>query len=102
MRHQAQALQVAEEVAAEDALRQRRLAGADGQVHLARAHQLLGDLVAGVAAADDDHRTVGQLRRAGGSSVLCSCVTSGARPEAIGGVNGTWNGPVATTTCSAR
>ena len=33
--------------------------------------------------------------------LLCSCTTSGPRPAATGGVNGTWNGPVATTTWSA-
>src|SRR3954447_13773248 len=47
--HQARGVQVAEEVSAEDALRQRHLTGADGQVDLPGLRELLADLVAGVA-----------------------------------------------------
>ena len=54
--HQARGLQVAEQVPAEDALRQRHLTGADGQVDLPRVRELLADLVAGVAAAHHQHR----------------------------------------------
>ena len=82
-------------------LGQRRLAGADREMHRARARQLLGDLEAGVAAADHERRPVGQLVRVSDSRLLCSCTTSPSRPPAIGGVNGTWKGPVATTTWSA-
>ena len=44
-----------EDVAPEDALGQRHLAGADGEVDLVGAGELLGDLEAGVAAADHEH-----------------------------------------------
>src|SRR5205085_4909817 len=47
-----------EEVAAERALRQGRLAGADREVDLPAARQLLRDLEAGVAAAHDEHPPV--------------------------------------------
>jgi hypothetical protein len=36
-------------------LRQRCLARADGEMHLARSRQFLGELEAGVAPADDEH-----------------------------------------------
>ena len=54
--HQAERFQVPEQVLAGDALGQRRLAGADRQVHLVRARELFGDLKAGVAAAHHEHR----------------------------------------------
>src|SRR3954454_5697200 len=57
----AQSLEVVEHVAAQGALGQRGLAGANGQVDLVNANQLFGDLIARVAPADDDHRSVGQL-----------------------------------------
>ena len=48
-----------EEVAAEQPLRQWRLARADGEVDAVRGGELLGDLEAGVAAADDENRPCG-------------------------------------------
>ena len=59
--HQAGRGEEAEQVAAEDPLGQRRLARADGQVHVARAGELFGDLKAGVAAADHQHPSGGQV-----------------------------------------
>jgi hypothetical protein len=53
--HQAQSLEVAEQVAPEDALGQRGLARADRQVHLARGQELVGDLEPRVAAADHEY-----------------------------------------------
>ena len=66
----APAVEVPEQVAPEDPLRQRRLARADRQVHLARSGQLLRDLEARVAAADDEDAPVRYgLRRAVGRAV---------------------------------
>ena len=48
-----------EQVAPEQPLRQRGLARADGEVHLVRRGQLLGDLVAGVAPADHEDAAPG-------------------------------------------
>ena len=56
-------IEPAEDVAAEQALWQRLLARAQRQVNLVRRAELLGDLVAGIAAADDEHAAVGDLRR---------------------------------------
>ena len=63
LREQPELRQPPEEVAAEQALRQRRLARADREVNLAAAGQLLRDLEAGVAAAHDEHASFGQVRR---------------------------------------
>ena len=52
-----------EEVAAEQPLRQRRLSRPDRQVDGMRPRQLLRDLVAGVASADDHDRSRGNLAR---------------------------------------
>ena len=61
---QAQPRQPREQVAPEQPLRQRSLARADGKVHGVRRRQLLGDLKAGVAAADHEDRAVGHAARA--------------------------------------
>ena len=53
--HEAGGLQEAEQIAAEDPLRQRHLARPDGEVHLAGGGELLGNLEAGVAAANHEH-----------------------------------------------
>src|SRR5829696_4103396 len=53
--HQARCLEVAKQVAAQDALRQRGLARADREMDLARSHELLGDLKPRVATADHEH-----------------------------------------------
>ena len=79
--HQPSGVEVVEEVAAEEPLRQRGLARADRQVHLpAGVGELLGDLVAGVAAADDQRGPLGDLLRAAGTSVLCSCIDARVQP----------------------
>jgi hypothetical protein len=61
--HQTGGFEVAEQVAAKDALRQRRLARADRKMHLVRAAELLGDLKAGVAATDHEHRPARNILR---------------------------------------
>ena len=61
---QAQPRQPREQVASEQPLRQRGLPRADGKVHGVRRRQLLGDLKAGVAAADDEDRAAGHAARA--------------------------------------
>ena len=84
-----------------EALGQRRLAGADGEVDLVGAGELLGDLEAGVAAADHEHGTGrDRVGRAVGRAVELHDVA--AEPISDRGTRGTWKGPVATTTWSAR
>ena len=63
--------------------------------------ELERDLLARVGRADDKNPTLGQLLRA---LVVGAVKLVQLRVElvAIPGVNGTWNGPVATTTWSAR
>ena len=61
--HQAHGLEVAEHVPSEEPLRQRRLARADGEMDLVRPDELLGDLVARVAAADDQRRARREVGR---------------------------------------
>ena len=51
-----------EEISAEQSLRERRLPRADGEDNPARARELLRDLEARVAAADDEHRACGHVR----------------------------------------
>ena len=94
-------LEIAEQVAAEQPLRQRRLPRADGEVHLVRRRELLGDLVAGVAAAHHQHGPAGNVAPARGSRRCASgrCSRRAARRSA--GTRGVWNGPVAITTWSA-
>ena len=61
---QPRSFEVPEQVAAEDALGQRRLTRADRQMHLVRARELRRDLKAGVATAGDEDRARGDgLRR---------------------------------------
>ena len=99
--HEPERDQPVEQVAPEHPLRQRRLAGADREVHLARRGELLRDLEAGVAAADHEHRPVGQVGRAAvGARVQRPHLGREAARERTG-TRGTWNGPVATTTCRA-
>ena len=64
LREQAELRQPPEEVAAEQPLRQRRLPGADREMHLVGRGELLRDLEAGVAAADHEHAALGDVRRA--------------------------------------
>lgn len=66
-----------------------------------RLAPLLRDLKAGVAAADYEHAAPGDIRRPA-YPVLCAWNTSAARPAARAGTFGAWNGPMATTTWSAR
>ena len=90
-----------EQVAAEDPLGQRRLPRADGEVHRVRRRELLGDLKAGVAAADHEHACP-RARRSGLGSRRCASGTPRARARRPArALIGTWNGPVATTTWSA-
>src|SRR6187200_2032752 len=56
-------VEVPEQVAAEDALRQGRLARSDREMRLVRSGELLGDLVARVTPADDQHGTFGKRVR---------------------------------------
>src|SRR5439155_27253485 len=64
LREQRELRQPPEEVAAEQPLRQRGLAGADREVNLTAAGQLLRDLEAGVAPAHYEHAAFGQIRGA--------------------------------------
>ena len=100
LRERAERVEVAEDVAAEEALGQRLLARADRQVHLVRRRELLGDLEAGVAAADDEHRAGRDLRRVAVVRAV-QLVDLGSQPGGERRVRGVWNGPVATTTWSA-
>ena len=94
-------VEVPEQVAAEDALRQRRLARSDRQVDLARARQLLGDLEAGVAAADHEHRPFGRVARASGTRCCGAAPPPGRDARRSPARTGPGTGPVATTTWSA-
>ena len=94
-------VELPEEVTPEHALRQRRLARADREQDLVRGRQLLRDLKAGVAAADDEDAAVRYVVR---PAVADGCASARRRrrgSSAIFGTNGIWNGPVATTTWSA-
>jgi len=51
--------------------------------------QLLGELDAGLARADDQHGATGQRGRVA-VGVRVSCVTRGAMARASGGTRGTW------------
>jgi hypothetical protein len=79
--HQAGGDEEGEEVATEQPLRQRRLTAADGEVDLVSGHQLLGDLVAGVAAADDQDGTTGDRP---GIAVGAAVQLRDARVELVG------------------
>src|SRR5438105_4394927 len=60
---QAGLVEIPEQVATENPLRERRLPRPDRQVNLAGRGELLGDLKAGVASTDHQHRTVGKIPR---------------------------------------
>src|SRR5215212_1800776 len=63
-------VEVPEQVAAEEALRERLLRRTDRDMHLARGGKLLGDLVVGVAATNHEHSPLWNLlRRAVGGAV---------------------------------
>ena len=65
------------------------------------ARELFGDLEAGVAAADDEHRPGGHVVR---RAVLGAVELHDVRVQLRGdrrASRGTWNGPVAITTWSA-
>ena len=61
--HQAAGLQITEQVTAEQPLRQRGLPRTDGEMHLVRRRQLLGDLVARVPTAHHQHGSAGNVGR---------------------------------------
>ena len=52
--------------------------------------EVLGDLGAGLAGADDEHRALGQLRRRCGTASECICVTRSGSRSAHGGTIGRW------------
>ena len=69
-----------------------------------RGGQLLGDLVAGVAAADDEHPAVGDVGRLAVVGAVDLRDVAG-EPLCNRRGRGFWNGPVATMTwaaCSVR
>ena len=56
-------LEIPEQVATENPLRERRLPRPDRQVNLSGGGELFGELKASVAATNDQHRAIGKFRR---------------------------------------
>lgn len=98
--HDAEHVEPAEQVAAEEPLWEGGLPGADRDGHRPRAGEFFGDLHAGVPGADDEHRPVGELVRV---AVVGGVELGDLSVEVRGQVRdgGCWNGPVATTTVRA-
>src|SRR6185437_633986 len=59
--HRPDLLEIPEQVATENPLRQRRLPRPDRQMNLSRGRELFGDLKTGIASTDDQHWTVGKI-----------------------------------------
>ena len=79
--HEAAGFEIAEQVAAEQPLRQRGLPRADGEMHLVGRRELFGDLVAGVAAAHHQHGPAGNVGR---PAVVGAVHLDDARVELLG------------------
>src|SRR5439155_7228782 len=71
LRQQPRLRQPPEEVAAEEPLRQRHLARTNRKMHSTGRGELLCDLEAGVTAADDENRSLGNIARAPVARAVC-------------------------------
>ena len=79
--HEAAGFEIPEQVTAEQPLRQRGLPRTDGEMHLVRRRQLLGDLVARVPTAHHQHGPAGNVGR---PAVVGAVHLDEARVELLG------------------